>query len=629
MFKHVLTIAIIAFSFNNMVGQTDAERQQITSEYDQDAIKKAKTFIQNMSDENNRKVEDYLISHPNIEKLKVVNDEFVWLERIDRYGNPVFIISYNFLGARTIGVQHLYNGGSLGLNIEGQNITAGIWDGGLVRNTHVDLLGRVSFGEVDKALSNHGTHVGGTIIGDGVSGVQFKGMAPQGSLLSFRFDDDGSEMFTEASKGMLVSNHSYGRLVDDSTPNEVFGKYEETASAFDLIANIYPFYLPVISAGNDRNDGLNTKDFGYDLLTDRTLAKNVMTVGAVRGLFSYTGPDSVEMSSFSSWGPTDDGRIKPDLVANGVQVNSLSSSSDVATTVMSGTSMSAPMVTGGLMLLQQLFNEQESKFMRSATLKGLALMTTKEAGETAGPDYRFGWGLLDVQAAAKMILANNESSTFIENSFASGDSYQGTFVTKNTEMVSFALSWTDRVGTKPGPDEDDPTPALINDLDIKVTAQDGTEYFPYKLDVANPEVAATTGINSVDNIEIIKINAPAGDYTVAITHKGTLLGNQAYSLLVNGATPKTASSRSNEIESLSIFPNPASDAFNITFSDGIDGDQVWVEVYNAIGQQVINKQFNNSGNFNQSINISNLSSGMYLVKIGDGTVSSTRKLIVK
>lgn len=630
MIKNILTLSLAMLFFQLGYSQTEQERQQFIQDVNPSSIQKVKSYLENKAQKNKEEVEAYLLTHPNVEKTVTVDGETKLLERIDSNGRPIYLVPHNFNGGLTIGVNHLHNNGSLGLNIEGQNITALIWDGGYARETHQEFSDRVTYGEFGKSLSDHGTHVGGTIISEGLNNT-LKGMAPQGSLKSFRFDEDTSEMFEEASNGFLISNHSYGTEVTEDTPLNYYGRYEESATGFDFITSVYPYYLPVVSAGNDRGKGFNRADNGFDLLTDRTLSKNVMTVGAVEGIFFYSNPSSVVMSSFSSYGPTDDGRIKPDIVAKGVAVNSLGSSSDSDTGTKSGTSMSAPMVTGGLMLLHQLYNQEQSSFMKSATIKGLALMTTKEAGDTPGPDYRFGWGLLDVKAAAQMVLELGQSSSIQELELSTGESYEETFTAKDADKLSIALSWTDQPGQGPGDnaDEDDRTPVLVNDLDIKVTSASGTEFFPYKLDPVRPNDAATTGVNSVDNIEIIEIDAPAGNYTVQITHKESLLGTQPYSLLVNGATPQTASSGSEEISGLSIFPNPANNYFNVTFDAATVASKISVQVFNTLGQMVIDRPFDNTGKFNERINVSSLNSGIYFVKVGDLNVSSTRKLIIR
>jgi hypothetical protein len=628
-FMSKLFLIFILFVFSQGLAQNISEKQLITSSYDFSSINQLTEELRDQKNTNERQTAQYLSTHPSI-SVNAEKDQNLLLERIDRFGQPVYITTHNLEGGQTINVDRLYDGGDLGLNLQGQGITAGIWDGGYVRQTHNEFGDRVEYGEGGKSISGHGTHVGGTMIARGATSIQLRGMAPAGNLLSFRFDNDGNEMLNESSDGLLISNHSYGRRVTESTDIAVFGKYDQTARNFDAITELTPYYLPVVSAGNDNGKGLNSLKKGYDLLTDRTLAKNVVTVGAVFGLPDYSSASDVRMSSFSSWGPTDDGRIKPDVVAKGVSVLSTSDDSNTDTAVLQGTSMSSPMVSGAAMLLQELFNKQTGRFMRAATLKGVLLSTAQEAGDNPGPDYRFGWGLVDAASAAQLILNNDVSSIIAENSLNNGDVYEQVISSRNNLSLTICLSWTDPAGTVPSDDVDDRTPALVNDLDIKAIAANGTEFFPFILDPENPREAASTGVNNVDNIEIINIPFPAGNYTIRISHKNGLSRlRQNYSLLVNGAAPATASNGSEKIESLSIFPNPARNFFNITFSDGLIGDQVNVQVYNTLGQQVIERSFNNTGNFNERIDASSLTSGLYLVKISDGDVSNTRKLVIK
>jgi len=629
MIKNILSLLFMFCFVTSINAQTEAERSRIISSYDISSINDLKIELEEQALKNAKGVSAFLSANPINTKISDNSEDYTWLERIDRFGQPVYITTTNFSGGVTIGANQLYDGGSLGLSIDGTNITAGIWDGGYVLINHREFGRRIEIGESGKSSSTHGTHVGGTMVAEGEGSINLRGMAPNGSLITFQFDDDANEMVNESSNGLLISNHSYGREVTESTDIAIFGKYDISAQNFDAITSSAPFYLPVVSAGNDRNDGFNSRKGGYDILTDRTLAKNVLTVGAVFEVEDYEDPSDVEMSNFSSWGPTDDGRIKPDLVAKGVGVLSTSDSSINGTTVLQGTSMSAPMVSGSLMLLQQLYNEREGDFMKASTLRGLVLMSTKEAGRSKGPDYQFGWGLMDVANAAQIILDRNVSSFILENNLSNNDVYTETFTTSSSNNLKIALAWTDLPGEIPSDDTDDRTPILVNDLDVKVINDDGTEFFPYTLDPESVRSSAKTGVNNVDNIEIVEIEEPSGTYTVEVTHKGNLFGGQEFSLLVNGATPQTASNNTEEIAGLSIFPNPANNYFNVTFDAATVSNEVSVKVFNTLGQVVIDRAFNNPGKFNERINISSLNSGIYFVKVGDSSVSSTRKLIIR
>ncbi|HIE45391.1 MAG TPA: hypothetical protein EYP87_04315, partial [Flavobacteriaceae bacterium] len=94
-----------------------------------------------------------------------INNSYSELIRLDKDGNPIYFSTYNNGAGLTARTNHLYLGGSLGLNIAGQNMLAGEWDGGGVRYTHELFEGRVT--QIDSPLSTsyHSTHVAGTIIG--------------------------------------------------------------------------------------------------------------------------------------------------------------------------------------------------------------------------------------------------------------------------------------------------------------------------------------------------------------------------------------------------------------------------------------------------------------------------------
>lgn len=180
--------------------------------------------------------------------------------------------------------------------------------------------------------------------------------------------------------------------------------------------------------------------------------------------------------------------------------------------------------------------------MRAATLKGLIIHTADSLGEP-GPDYRFGWGLMNTRAAAEQILlqADHTNAHFlVESVLSNSATNQYTFHWNGTDPIRATLSWTDPAGDEKS-DLNDPTPVLVNDLDLRVRAPDGvTVFYPYVLDPANPAAAATAGDNTLDNVEQVWLAEPPqpGEYTLEISHKGSLADNeQAYSLLASGQAP--------------------------------------------------------------------------------------------
>jgi serine protease AprX len=229
-------------------------------------------------------------------------------------------------------------------------------------------------------------------------------------------------------------------------------------------------------------------------------------VAAVEELLNYTDPTSVIMSSFSNYGPPDDGRIKPDISAKGVNTNSCVSGGNNAYAIFSGTSMAAPAISGLVVLLQKHYNNLNSSYMRAATVRGLICQSAKETGFAPGPDYEFGWGLADAEKAANIISHKGASSILDELTLNNGQTYTRQFSINSPQYLSATICWTDPKGTgNIAGSEDVRTPRLKNNLDLKIL-KDGNIYYPWKLNADDPVAGATNDSdNDVDNIERVEI----------------------------------------------------------------------------------------------------------------------------
>lgn len=514
------------------------------------------------------------------------------LQGIDEFENPIYYITHGQISASACTrTNSLYMGGSLGVNLNGSSLIVkdklGIWDGGLVRSTHQELgVNRIKHIDTPAYINEHSTNLAGILIGTGIN-KQARGMAYGSNLKVWDFADDVSEI-AFAAKGLLVSNHSYGVLagwvfnpdrngvvfVDDKykwewwgdttiskSEDYRFGFYDKKSSDIDKIAYNAPYYLMVKSADNKRAENgpplgipyyfrnstvkstvSRNKNDGFDTIPMDGNAKNILTVGAINGgEVVPTKPTDIIMSSYSSWGPTDDGRIKPDIVGVGDGILSSSANADDAYSTLSGTSIATPNITGSLLLLQEFYAKQTYGFtMRASTLKGLVLHTASEAGTSQGPDYQFGWGLLNIEKAAQ-VLANKDQNHFVSESLLYQNSIN-TFkvVASGKSPITATISWTDPEGT---PTEVTPgnlnsrTPKLINDLDIRIS--DGkTNFLPWVLNPDAPSQEAIRGDNFRDNTEQIYIEKPVAGatYTITVNHKGNVLKNdiQYYALIISG-----------------------------------------------------------------------------------------------
>jgi subtilisin-like proprotein convertase family protein len=547
-FLFLVIIALISFS---SFGQTQEEIKKITANYDLVKLKEKETYYKKKSQADKQKAIATALQKNWPLIIEKPDGTISELMRISPQGFPIYYTTDNVNAARTTRTNHLNSGGSLGLTLNGQGMTVRVWDGGNVRKSHNAFGGRVAV--IDDPTNSstilHATHVTGTMVAS-ANPANAKGMAYQADARTFNWTDDDSEAIAEAQLGMLISNHSYGIPINGTgtpIPASYIGLYDGDAKLWDDIAYEAPYFLAVMSAGNDGQSTDNAEPiaFGYDKLIGNKTAKNNLVVASCADVTvpsdGTVNPSNIVISSFSSQGPTDDLRIKPDITGNGENLTSTSNTSNTATSTISGTSMASPNVAGSLILLQQHYKNLYNSFMRASTLKGLACHTADDAGEI-GPDAIFGWGLLNCKKAAETLTNNGLSSWVSEESLTNNQTYTMTVNSNGNSPLMASITWTDLPGqTFNSGIVNDPTPALVNDLDIRIT-RNGTTYYPWKLtsDPNNP--AVRIGDNDVDNVEQIKIDTPAaGIYTITVSHKRNLvIGNQKYSLVITGITSSFA-----------------------------------------------------------------------------------------
>jgi hypothetical protein len=571
-----LLLCIVSETFGQQVLVTDAKKKELADQ---------SSRLNNLFRVNFQRAATLAQSRGWAIRRKTKNGGLVSLQGVNSLGFPVYLTTYNnTIAAATTQTNTVQPGGTLQLNLSGASIALNnklaIWDGGSVFKAHQEFAGKTITIEDTATTIDHATHVAGTMIAKGVY-ASAKGMAFNASTLhSYYFDNDITKM-SAAAPGLLLSNHSYGDVAgwnfNDSqnrwewyglpgdTVDYNFGFYGTRTQEWDNIAYSAPYYLIVESAGNSlaypgpavgadyygyqsrsnqtlvdkgpRPAGISSNS-GYDVISTTGNSKNILTVGAVNPLpYGPASSRDISIASFSSWGPTDDGRVKPDIVGDGVDVLSTGSTNTASYLTLSGTSMAAPNITGSLYLLQEYYSQKNNgNFMRAATLKALACHTAFDAGN-AGPDYIYGWGLLDMSKAAKAITDNGTLSVIKENTLQQGQQQTYKLIASGNGPLAATIAWTDPAAT-PTPDGtvNSRTPKLVNDLDVRIS--DGTTTFsPWVLDPSNPSAPAKTGNNILDNVEQVYIPAAVSGraYTITVSHKGTLLtGSQDYSLIATG-----------------------------------------------------------------------------------------------
>lgn len=416
--------------------------------------------------------------------------------------------------------------------LDGTGVHVGIWDGGPVDSGHPDFAGRLTLLE-GGSPSQHGTHVAGTFGGSGAASeseggdpLQWRGMAPAVSIFSWDFGGDIAGEMEDGigDEDLDLDTNSWGYGVDGGNC-DLYGDYDFLCPEMDALvrgAGGRPASI-IFSAGNERDDGdCPLVDGGYGCLNPPKAAKNTIVVGA-------TNSDDDSMTGFSSWGPTDDGRLKPDVTAPGCEdggegyIRSTLPGGGYGGSGWCGTSMAAPAATGNLALLHQLYRGIHGDVNPEPSLMKALLVANAQDLGNPGPDYAFGHGRINSRASADELLDASPMTMTVSD----GEVLEIPFsVPFGVFQLRVALAWDDPEASSLA------DPALINDLGLELVAPGGAIVHPWVLDPDDPSADAVRGEDHLNNVEHITVGGPTpGDWIARVTGTNVPEGPQVASLV--------------------------------------------------------------------------------------------------
>lgn len=383
----------------------------------------------------------------------------------------------------------------------------------------------------------HGTHVAGSVLGTGkASNGLYKGMAPGAQLVMQSVEDakgslggipeDLGVIFKQAYEaGARIHTNSWG--VPAASGGTV---YNAQSQAVDRFIWEHPDYTILFAAGNDGDHDQDGKT-NYNTVSTPGTSKNAITVGASQNNRpdKKQGTNIAGMASFSSRGPTADGRVKPDVVAPGTWiVSARSSKSDDSHFwaahetnsqygYMGGTSMATPLTAGATALVRQHYVEKLGVTPRAALLK--ATLINGAVAMDANLTWKDnGWGRVDVDNSL-----NGRPFKFVneEKALQTGEAQSYSYTVKAGQPLKVTLAWSDY------PANPSATKTLVNDLDLVVKGPDGKEV------LGNAMLAA--GADRTNNVENVVVAAPvAGTYTVTVKGHNVPQGPQRFALVTSG-----------------------------------------------------------------------------------------------
>lgn len=486
----------------------------------------------------------------------------------------------------------------------------------------------------------HGTHVSGSVLGNGSrSGGAIKGIAYNATLV-IQSILDGTGNLGGLDVGInqiyLDSYNQGARIQSNSWGAAVSGAYDPYSVDVDTFAWDHKDFVILFAAGNEGIDSNSDGIVDLDSLSSPGTAKNVITVGAsenYRPDFSTTygsawpsdfhanpissdrlADNSSGMVAFSSRGPTNDGRIKPDIVAPGTWILSTKSSLSSGNSYYaykSGTSMSTPLTAGAAALVRQYYVNSGTS-PSSALIKATLINTAKNmSGQYASPkkdvtnqpDNNQGWGRVDLGRL-------KEEKVFVDNNtgLRTGNFNQTNVIADGSQRFVATLAWTDYPGSLAA------SKKLVNDLDLTVTDPAGQHF--YGNDFTIPY---NSSYDNTNNVEGVIINNPvAGMYRVNVSARNVPMGPQPFALVISGIGEIIT-----VIANQTIYPDGQTTARNgdtitlgatVTASKGVRNVTVNATAINSSLAKVVLEKSTGDLYINSSV-IVNTSNGVYKLNV--------------
>ncbi len=463
-----------------------------------------------------------------------------------------------------------------GWNYDGEGIGVLCRDDGNV-GPHIDFEGRY-MGPLNSAANGqgHGDGVSGIMAGSGNLNPKNRGMAAGADLYVVNYNSS----FLDAPTVNLINDGSV-QVTNSSYSNGCNAGYTTATVTVDTQMTTLPNLLHVFSAGNSngQNCGYGAGSQWGNITGGHKQGKNVIATANL----SYNGG----LQGSSSRGPAHDGRIKPDISAHGQ--GQVSTNQNNSYQVFGGTSAAAPGIAGIAGQLNHLFLDMNGTLPPGSLIKAALLNTANDYGNV-GPDFKYGWGLVNAGRAGKLL----EDGRYITSNISQGATNTHTInVPAGTEQVRFMIYWADAPAT-PGAN-----PALVNDLDLVVTDPSSGTHLPYLLDhTPNPvnlDTPAGNGIDRLNNVEQVVINTPAaGNYDVDVTGFNVPAGPQEYYVMYEFIEDRVTVTWPNGGEKL-LVPNAdetvhwdaVNTAANFVLDYSLDNGASWTNI-TTVGSTVTN-----------------------------------------